>query len=66
MNHTSTLTPFGLLGKTLGHSYSPQIHKALGNPDYVLYERASHELTDFLSQSELKGLNVTIPYKKTS
>lgn len=64
MNHTSTLTPFGLLGKTLGHSYSPQIHKALGNPDYVLYERASHELTDFLSQSELKGLNVTIPYKK--
>ncbi|MBE6080587.1 MAG: AAA family ATPase [Veillonella sp.] len=64
MNHTSTLTPFGLLGKTLGHSYSPQIHKALGNPDYVLYERAPHELTEFLGQSELKGLNVTIPYKK--
>ena len=21
---------FGLLGKTLGHSYSPQIHSALG------------------------------------
>lgn len=64
MNHTSTLTPFGLLGKTLGHSYSPQIHKALGNPDYVLYERAPEDLADFLNQPELKGLNVTIPYKK--
>ena len=64
MNQNSALTPFGLLGKTLGHSYSPQIHNALGNPHYVLYERAPQELTEFLAQPELKGLNVTIPYKK--
>ena len=30
---------FGLLGRTLGHSFSPRIHNALGNTNYELFER---------------------------
>jgi chorismate mutase/prephenate dehydratase len=29
---------YGLLGRKLGHSYSPMIHRELGNPDYELIE----------------------------
>ena len=65
MSQTSLLSPYGLLGKTLGHSYSPEIHKALGNAAYTLFERSPHELAQFLAQPDLKGLNVTIPYKQT-
>lgn len=64
MSQTPLLSPYGLLGKTLGHSYSPEIHKALGNTAYTLFERSPHELAQFLAQPELKGLNVTIPYKQ--
>ena len=55
----------GLLGKTLGHSYSPQIHAELGGYAYKLYEKAPGELEDFLKSGSFDGLNVTIPYKKT-
>ncbi len=54
---------FGLLGKTLGHSYSPQIHSALGYPDYDLFERQEDELADFFANPTLQGCNITIPYK---
>ncbi len=55
---------FGLLGRTLGHSYSPQIHALLGVPDYTLYEKEPDALADFLRNAEFSGLNVTVPYKK--
>lgn len=54
---------FGLLGKTLGHSYSPLIHNALGNPNYSLFEKQPEELADFFNTPNLQGLNITIPYK---
>lgn len=55
----------GLLGRTLGHSYSPQIHSKLGAYDYALYEKEPDEIEDFLKNGDFSGLNVTIPYKKT-
>lgn len=55
----------GLLGRKLGHSYSPQIHRMLADYGYCLFEREPEELEDFLRQGEWDGLNVTIPYKKT-
>ena len=55
----------GLLGQTLGHSYSPQIHGMLGNYDYELFEKEPQELEDFLKNGDFQGLNVTIPYKKS-
>ena len=54
----------GLLGKTLGHSYSPAIHRHLGDYSYVLFEKAEDELDGFLRSGDFDGLNVTIPYKK--
>lgn len=55
----------GLLGKKLGHSYSPEIHAALADYEYRLYERGEDELEAFLKEGDWDGLNVTIPYKKT-
>ena len=54
----------GLLGRTLGHSYSPAIHAQLGDYPYALYEKEPEELSDFLQNGDFTGLNVTIPYKK--
>ncbi len=54
----------GLLGRKLGHSYSPQIHSQLGSYDYRLFEKEPEELEDFLKNGDFTGLNVTIPYKK--
>ena len=54
----------GLLGRKLGHSYSPQIHAQLGTYSYALFEKEPEELKDFLQNGDFTGLNVTIPYKK--
>ena len=54
----------GLLGKPLGHSYSPQIHAQLGDYSYELFEKQPEELENFLRHGEFDALNVTIPYKK--
>ena len=54
----------GLLGRTLGHSYSPAIHAQLADYSYLLYEKEPEELEHFLRSGEFDGLNVTIPYKK--
>ena len=54
----------GLLGRKLGHSYSPQIHRYLGNYSYELFEKEPDELEYFLKNGPFSGLNVTIPYKK--
>ena len=54
----------GLLGRKLGHSYSPQIHGYLGNYNYDLFEKEPEEIPSFLKREDVTGLNVTIPYKK--
>ena len=56
---------FGLLGRKLGHSYSPQIHNLLGGYSYELFEREPEDVADFLKNGDFDGINVTIPYKKT-
>ncbi len=55
---------YGLLGEHLPHSFSPQIHLALGNHDYNLFEVAPDNLESFMKEHNFKGINVTIPYKK--
>ncbi len=55
----------GLLGRRLGHSYSPQIHGHLSDYSYRLFEKEPEELGLFLSSCEFTGLNVTMPYKKS-
>ena len=57
-------TPFGLLGRRLGHSWSPQIHAALGSWPYRLVELEPDEVEPFVrGREDWQGLNVTIPYK---
>ena len=55
----------GLLGRKLGHSYSPAIHSMLSDYSYELFEREPEQLEDFLLHGDWDGINVTIPYKKT-
>ena len=38
----------GLLGRKLGHSYSPQIHARLGDYSYELFEKETEDLDNFL------------------
>ena len=54
----------GLLGRTLAHSYSPQIHSYLGEYPYELFEQEPEEVGDFLKNGDFTAINVTIPYKK--
>lgn len=55
---------YGLIGEKLGHSYSGQIHKMLGRYEYGMYELSPDELGTFLEAGPLRGMNVTMPYKK--
>lgn len=57
------MTEFGLLGRKLPYSYSPQIHAMLGNYAYSLIEREEDELDSFFGSFSYGGINVTIPYK---
>ncbi len=56
---------FGVLGKSLSHTYSPMIHNII-NPSYTysVIEREENELDGLFSSGLFKGFNVTIPYKK--
>lgn len=54
----------GLLGRKLGHSYSPQIHSFLGEYSYDLFEKEPEEVKNFLLNGDYHCMNVTIPYKK--
>ena len=60
----------GLLGRKLGHSLSPQIHRFFGDYEYRLYEKEPEEVEVFLRTVFASGdfgfLNVTIPYKQTA
>lgn len=54
----------GLLGRKLGHSYSPKIHSFFGAYPYQLFEKEPEALEDFLRNGDFTGINVTMPYKK--
>ena len=58
------MTEYGLLGETLGHSFSPELHKALAGYDYALLPTPRDAVEDLLRKREFRGLNVTIPYKQ--
>lgn len=55
---------YGLIGEKLAHSFSPEIHKKIGNYPYELKELTKDELGAFMAQKDFCGINVTIPYKK--
>ncbi len=56
---------YGLLGKTLRHSYSKLIHERMGGYAYDLYETPEEGLEGLIRRPDMGGFNVTIPYKQT-
>ena len=61
---------FGVLGKSLPHTYSPEIHGMITTDyEYAVIERAEEELGELWEQGKkgvYGGFNVTIPYKKNA
>ena len=58
------MSKYYLIGEHLSHSFSPQIHAMLGNPDYTLKELAPDKVGEFVKHGDYVGMNVTIPYKQ--
>lgn len=56
--------PYGVLGRLLGHSYTPVIYRELAGLDYRTFEREPEEVASFLAGDSWEGINVTIPYKR--
>lgn len=55
---------YGLIGKTLGHSFSKPIHEALGGYPYELKELPDEAaVRAFFTARRFRAVNVTIPYK---
>lgn len=59
------MSDYGLIGKKLSHSYSKIIHEKLAAYTYDLIPLEEDQLDDFFKKKEFKGINVTIPYKKS-
>lgn len=55
---------FGLLGRKLSHSFSKEIHEALGAYSFSLWEKEPEEIPSFFEKRQFDGLMVTIPYKE--
>lgn len=63
---------WGLLGRSLGHSFSPRFFQAkferlgLTDASYALFERPSASAVQalFAGDPELEGVNVTVPFKE--
>ncbi len=56
---------YGLLGEHLGHSFSCEIHRRIGDYPYTLCEVAPSDVAAFLAREDFHAVNVTIPYKET-
>ena len=55
---------YGLIGETLGHSFSAEIHAMLGYYDYKLCPLPRKDFSSWMQKRDFCGINVTIPYKK--
>ena len=56
--------PYGVLGRKLGHSYTPAIYRALAGLRYERFEVEPEDLESFIRGDAWEGVNVTIPYKR--
>ena len=61
----SRKSKYCVIGKSLPHTLSPEIHKAFGREVYGVCELADIDgLAAFVASREYAGYNVTIPYKR--
>ena len=55
---------YGCIGEHLRHSFSREIHEAIGDYAYELKEIAPDRLDRFMAERPFRAINVTIPYKQ--
>lgn len=55
---------FGLIGASLVHSLSAEIHPRLGKYPYSLWPMEQADVASFLESDDWQGMNVTMPYKR--
>ncbi len=55
---------YGLIGERLSHSFSKEIHEALGGYEYEIREIERDALDAFMRKRDFTAINVTIPYKE--
>lgn len=55
---------YGLIGETLGHSSSKQIHEQLADYCYEPHPLSREEFPSFMEKKDFRAINVTIPYKQ--
>lgn len=55
---------YGLIGASLGHSFSKVIHEKLAGYEYNLLPLNEEEFHDFMKKKQFHAINVTIPYKQ--
>lgn len=59
------MSKYCVIGKSLPHTLSPEIHRAFGREKYDVKELFDEcALADFVKRREYDGFNVTIPYKQ--
>ena len=55
---------FGVLGRKLTHTLSPELHRFFGDYEYKIYEKEPDKIKDFIKNGKYSGLNITVPYKR--
>lgn len=55
---------YGLIGETLGHSVSKEIHELLADYTYEPHPLSRKEFPAFMEEHSFRAINVTIPYKQ--
>lgn len=55
---------YGLIGHPLSHSFSKEIHEALGRYSFHLFDLTPEEMQAFVRSRRFSGLTVTRPYKQ--
>ena len=55
---------YGLIGETLGHSVSKEIHEWLADYTYEPHPLTREEFPVFMEERPFRAINVTIPYKQ--
>lgn len=54
---------FGLIGKNISSSLSPQLHKLFGLYKYNLFDIKDYKDADFINADNFCGANITMPFK---
>lgn len=57
---------YGLVGESISASLSPYIHSLFGDYSYRLAQMDREDFLRFMAMRTFRGINVTMPYKKTA